>query len=172
MDSLLRIVRARLEEGIEMIQIREKDLSGRALFDLMRTVLELPNPRGAKILVNSRFDIALACGAGGVHLPANSFPPSRIRPLTGPGFLIGVSCHNIEELRCAEREGADFGLFSPIFPTKSKEAAGTPQGIGRLAEAVRSVQIPVLALGGVNAKNAADCIAAGAAGIAGISMFQ
>lgn len=166
-EPLLATIERALREGVSRIQIREKDLSARDLLTLTRRALAIDNPHGSKILVNSRLDLALAAGAHGVHLPADSPPPCELRAIAPGGFLIGVSTHTLEEVRAAAREGADFIVFGPVFAEKPRAV-----GIGALREAARAASIPVFALGGVNERNAAECAAAGAAGIAGISMFQ
>jgi len=167
---LMEHIERALSDGVEYIQIREKDLRARELCELVRSVVALPNPHGSKILVNSRLDVALACGAHGVHLPSDSVAPSEFRRLGS--FVIGVSCHTLAELRRAEGEGTDFAVFSPIFPTISKAAQGPPVGVEGLRRATRAVKVPVFALGGVTEENAGKCFAAGAAGVAGVSMFQ
>jgi thiamine-phosphate pyrophosphorylase len=170
--SLIETIAANLAAGVEWIQIREKDLSARALFDLARSALALPNPRRSKILVNSRLDVALATGAAGAHLPAGSPPPRVWRPVVPTGFLIGVSCHTVEEVSSAAAGDADYVLFGPVFQPLSKYSDRTPLGIGGLARAAAAVRIPVLALGGITSQNLGVCMEAGAAGIAGISIFQ
>ena len=154
-------------EGVEMIQIRAKQLSTRDLTDLTRGAVAAR--RSARILVNTRIDVALACGAQGVHLPAGSITPTVIRGITPPGFLIGVSCHTVEELQAAEKEGADFAVYGPVFESVTKSV--TPIGLDALRIGTASVRLPVYALGGVTAANAVLCIEGGAAGIAGISLF-
>lgn len=153
----------------DWIQIREKDLSASELLALVKRFLSVT---AAKVIVNTRMDVALAAGAGGCHLPSGSPAPSKWRKLTPARFLIGVSCHTVEEVRAAETEGANYVFFGPVFPPLSKTSPGPVQGLDELAHAASSVRIPVLALGGITEKNAPDCVAAGAAGIAAISLFQ
>ena len=153
-------------DGVDMIQIRAKELSGRALAELVQSAIRAST---SKVLVNTRTDIALACGAQGVHLPAGSIAPRTIRRITPSGFLIGVSCHTIDELKAAEQEEADFAVFGPVFPSVTK--AGTPIGLEALRAAAQAVRLPIYALGGVTGENAPLCIRAGAAGVAGISLF-
>jgi len=154
--------------GAGMIQIRAKQLCARDLLHLTSATLRVAG--NARVLVNSRLDVALAAGAHGVHLPAGSISPKRLRGIVPAQFLIGVSTHSAEELCKAEAEGADFTVLGPVFPTRSHPDA-PPLGLERFGALARSVAIPVYALGGVTRANAADCIAAGAAGIAGISFF-
>jgi thiamine-phosphate pyrophosphorylase len=170
--SLLDCIARNLQAGADWIQIREKDLPARDLCQLVNAALAMPNPRGVAILVNSRADIALAAGAAGVHLPSHSPPPHRWRTIAPKGFLIGVSCHTKEEVRTAGNEGADYVLFGPVFAPLSKDSGVLPQGLDGLANAVAATSIPVLALGGITRDNAGLCAAAGAKGIAGISLFQ
>lgn len=166
-DSLNVVARA-AALGAEMIQIRAKTLAARDLFELSRQAVSLAHE--SKVLINTRFDIALAAGAHGVHLPSHSIAPYLIRCVAPPRFLIGVSCHAIEEIRRAQEEGADFVVFGPVFRTHSKPDA-VPVGLEALRNACAAVKIPVYALGGVTEANAPSCIKAGAAGVAGISLF-
>lgn len=171
-NSLLEIIAKNLAEGVDWIQIREKDLSARELLELVKNALALPNPAGTKVLVNGRMDVALAAGAAGLHLPAGSIPARTWRGIAPPGFLIGVSCHTLPEVCGAGNEGADYVVFGPVFAPISKKSDLAARGLDGLAQAVRAVRIPVLALGGVTRENTGACIDAGAAGIAGISLFQ
>ncbi|MBI1356551.1 MAG: thiamine phosphate synthase [Acidobacteria bacterium] len=165
-DSWLRRVQ---RAGVDWIQVREKDLPGGALWQLVQGAYE---DGGGKVLINERVDMAAAADLDGVHLPSDSVGAARARRILGERALIGVSCHGVEDVRRAASEGADFAVFGPVFDTPSKRRWGTPLGLGELSNAARAVSIPVLALGGVSPKNARDCRDAGAAGVAGISMFQ
>jgi thiamine-phosphate pyrophosphorylase len=171
-DSIQRAIAA----GAGWIQIREKDLEASALMELARFAVAEMRGAAARVLINDRLDVALAANAAGVHLGEKSLPLEIViewRRSTGrKDFLIGVSCHSLEYARAAAKGGADYIFFGPVFATPSKVAFGAPQGIERLREICASVKIPVLAIGGVTSENARACIAAGAAGVAAIRLFQ
>ena len=169
-QPLLECLRGWLAAGLDYIQIREKDLPARALYELVAAVVALSNPHGTRILVNERVDVALAAGAHGVHLPSHAPSPQRIRTIMPPGFVIGVSCHSAAEVEAAEREGADFAVFGPVFESPSKLAYGPPVGVLALEQAARGRRLPVLALGGITLQNFQQCRAA--AGVAAVSLFQ
>jgi thiamine-phosphate pyrophosphorylase len=169
--------------GVDWIQLREKDFSGREWEDLVHESLRRISPLGTatRLFVNDRLEVALACGAGGVHLSENGIPVSEACRLRDEffssrneksDFLVGVSCHSLGASLGAARAGADYIYFSPIFKTPSKANYGPPQGLDRLATICRAVTIPVIAIGGVSTENAESCLQAGAAGVAAIRMFQ
>jgi thiamine-phosphate pyrophosphorylase len=160
-----------LAAGVDMLQIREKDLPAGELYRLTMQVLDLPNPHGTLVFVNSRVDVALAAGAHGVHLPANALAPAEVRRIGPAGFKVGVSCHTVEEARRAAEEGADFAVFGPVFEPLSKAGLAPPAGLEGLRQACGGSGIPVLALGGITAERALECVGRGAAGVAAISLF-
>lgn len=169
-------IRRAIAAGVDWIQIREKDLDSRSLMALARFAVAEACATRTQILVNDRLDVAAAAGAAGLHLGEQSPPLSRVVERRSssrrPDFRIGVSCHSLDAAREAERGGADYLFFGPIYATPSKAAFGAPQGIERLREVCAAVHIPVLAIGGINAENARACLDAGAAGIAAIRLFQ
>lgn len=173
---LLERIRELAQAGVDWIQLREKDLSGRASAELVRKAEEIRGElRGLhemRVLVNERLDVALAEGANGVHLAENSMPVTDTRSLAASSFLVGASVHSLERALQASAEGADYLFFGPVFATPSKAAFGPAQGLARLGEICRSVEVPVLAIGGITLENAAECLKVGAAGIAAIRLFQ
>jgi thiamine-phosphate pyrophosphorylase len=161
-----------LAGGVDWVQIREKELGGRELMALVRTVMAMPNPHSVRILVNSRVDVALAARAAGVHLPSSSIAALEWRRIIPAGFLIGVSCHSLDDVLRAEREGADYVVFGPVFAPLSKTSDLAPRRVEELRRVCGSVRIPVLALGGITWENSQSCVEAGAAGVAGITLFR
>ena len=164
---------AAVAAGIELIQLREKRLTARVLFELSEQSAALTRGSATRLLVNDRADVAAAAGAGGVHLPTQSLDAATIRRTFGEDFLIGVSTHSVAEAEVAKDDGAYFVVFGPVFATASKEKYGPPTGLARLEGVSKALApFPVLALGGVDVTNARECLRAGASGIAGISLFE
>ena len=169
LDQIAKAAAAR----IDLIQIREKRATTCLLFDLVLEATRLTRGSNTRLLVNDRADVAAGAGAEGVHLTTRSLDAGTIRRTFGAALLIGVSTHSVHEARTARHQGADFAVFGPVFETESKRAFGPAKGTRELSDVVRELQdYPVLALGGITLANADDCLAAGAAGIAGISLFD
>ncbi len=179
--ALLTKVAEAAVAGVDYIQLREKDLSTRELEALARVVVGVvrENSQATRLLVNSRTDVALAVGAHGVHLRADDVTPGEVRkmfgtsvrrPLIADHVLVAASCHAVADVVQAESEEADFAVFAPVFG-KINVPGTQPTGLAALREACQ-VNIPVFALGGINLENTASCLRAGAAGVAGIRLFQ
>jgi thiamine-phosphate pyrophosphorylase len=156
---------AALEGGARLIQLREKDLSLRHLHALAESANFLCQPAGARLLINSSLDVANAVGAGGVHLPDGGPGPAAARELLSPGTLCGVSVHSTPAAQQAAAAGADYLIFGSIFQTSSHPGAA-PAGLDALREVAASVACPVYAIGGIEPGSVADCLKAGAYGVA------
>jgi thiamine-phosphate pyrophosphorylase len=171
-SDTLRFVRAAVEAEVVLLQIREKSLPARVLYELATRAAEITRGSKTRLLVNDRADIARAAGADGVHLTSQSLPAGVVRRTFGSEFLIGVSTHSLDEARAARDGGADFVVFGPIFETESKRGFGAPQGLDKLRQVADELRgFPVLAIGGISLENAGACFDAGASGVAAISLF-
>lgn len=178
-DRQLEAIERASRAGCQLIQIREKDLGARELTDFTRAAIAVARPGGARVLVNDRLDVALASQADGVHLRQTSLTAAATREgaraAGRPDLLIGVSTHSLAEAQKAAHEGADFIVCGPVYPTRSGRVDGPskqPIGLETLAGICATIRIPVIALGGLNADNFQVALEAGAAGIAGIALFQ
>jgi thiamine-phosphate pyrophosphorylase len=167
--DLFWVLEQALDGGIKAIQLREKDLDGKELFELGEKTRQLCNRYDARFLINERIDVALAVEADGVQLGKTSIPIETARTLLGPRKLIGASIHLLAEAEKAERSGADFILFGPVYFTPSKAAYGPPQGLLALKEVVEKISLPVYAIGGIKPENIEATIRTGVRGIALIS---
>jgi thiamine-phosphate pyrophosphorylase len=164
--------------GVDLVQLREKDLSARALEELALKAMAVLAGSQTRLLINSRTDVALACGAHGVHLPANDLAASDARAIFAQAGVservIGVSTHSAAAVASAEAHGADFAVFGPVF---EKSGSMNREGLEQLRQICHRAEaaqppMPVFALGGITLENAPRCVAAGAAGIAAIRLFQ
>ena len=164
--------------GVDLVQLREKDLSARALEELALKAMAAVAGSRTRLLINSRTDVALACGAHGVHLPANDLAASEVRAIFARAGVsepvIGVSTHSAAEVASAEAHGADFAVFGPVFEKSRSASREGLEELRRICHRSEAAQppMPVLALGGITLENAPLCVAAGAAGIAAIRLFQ
>jgi thiamine-phosphate diphosphorylase len=168
-EGLLRVVGNAVNAGVELIQVREQDLEAAELSALVRQVLAIARGTPTRVVVNDRLDVALAGGADGVHLRADSFSVAAARSIAPSGFLVGRSVHTASEARAAA--DADYLIAGTVYPTASKPASRPWLGVEGLRAIVREARAPVLAIGGMTPDRVAEVASTGAAGIAGIGMF-
>jgi thiamine-phosphate pyrophosphorylase len=170
---LLDSIGAAARAGVDIIQIRERQLDDRRLFDLTRAARRVLSGTGARLVLNDRLDVALAAGADGVHLRGDSFAAARARRLAPAGFLVGRSIHSEQEAIDVQAQGGcDYLLFGTVFASDSKPAGHVPAGVEALRRVCDRVQLPVLAIGGITIHRAVEVARSGAAGIAGIRVFS
>ena len=162
------ILKQAAQAGVKAVQLREKDLTPVELFRMAEDVQDCCSRYGTKLLINDRADVAAAVGAAGVHLTEHSMPAAAARRILGDEALIGVSAHHEEGVRAAEGDGADFVMLGPVFQSPSHPRV-PPLGLHAFEKLVSQTRVPVFALGGVTPENVAQCLAAGAAGVATIS---
>jgi thiamine-phosphate pyrophosphorylase len=165
----LAVLEQALAGGVKAVQLREKDLNGKALFELAEKTRRLCDRYQASLLINDRIDVALAVDAAGVQITGVSLPVDVARNLLGPRKLLGASTHSLEEARQAQNDGADFILFGPVYLTPSKAAFGAPQGLQALKKILENVSLPVYAIGGIKAEHIAELRSLGVRGVALIS---
>ena len=164
-------VKAAAAAGVDLVQIRERDMEGRQLAHLVSRCVEAVTGTRTRVLVNDRLDVALASGAHGVHLRSDSMPADRARASTPPGFLIGRSVHAVDEAVRVSASGAvDYLLFGTVFETRSKPGQRAA-GPAMLAHVAGATTTPVLAVGGVTSETLEELAATGAAGFAAIGLF-
>jgi len=163
---LLDVLSSALAAGVCAVQLRERDLSSRALFRLAQEVRQLTTASEAQLLINDRVDVAMTLDGVGVHLRANSLPVATARKILGGQRLIGISTHSVEEVVRAEAEGADYVVLGPIYETPSKTIYGASLGVRTLEEACRVVRVPIIGIGGVTATRVEEIRRAGAFGVA------
>ena len=173
LPQTLQVIESAVRSGVSLIQIREKQITARLLFELTTKAVGIRKNSATKILVNDRADVALAANADGVHLTSKSVSAQIIRQSFPQNFIIGVSTHTLEEVLKCQADGADFVTFGPVFRTPEKEKYGVPQGIEKLAEVVETVKdFPIIALGGINEENLSEVFRVGASGVAAIRLLN
>lgn len=173
LDALVERAVLAAARGVASIQVRERDLADRDLIALVRRIRDAVGPAGPPVLVNDRADIALAAGAAGVHLRADSVAGARLRAIVPPGFVIGRSVHNLVDVDGALADGSyDYLLFGTVFPSAGKPAGHPVAGLDALREVCRRSPLPVIAIGGIDAGRVPLLEQSGAAGFAGVGMFM
>lgn len=168
--SIVDVVQAAIQGGVTVVQLREKSATTREMVEIAHVLLRVTRPAGISLIINDRLDVTLAAGADGVHVgPPDDMPAALARKILGPDALVGVSADCPAAARQAVADGADYVGVGDVFGTTSKSDAGEPIGIAGVSAVAAHVSVPVVAIGGITAANAAAVIRAGADGIALIS---
>ncbi len=168
-DAFFAAVEGALKAGVKAVQLREKDVPTRELLSMAHGMRRLTSGYGAKLFINDRTDIALCAGADGVHLGQESMPVYAVRKIAGDGVIVGVSTHSLKEAHLAEKEGADFITFGPLYQTPSKLKYGAPVGLEELNKVAGEIGIPVFGIGGIKLDTIKAVMKSGPHGIAVIS---
>lgn len=169
---MLGLVAEAVAARVTLVQLREKRLAARTLYELARRAAALTTGSATRLLVNDRADIARAANCDGVHLTTQSLDATIVRRAFGPDFLVGVSTHTHAEARGARDAGADFAVFGPVFETPSKSVYGPPLGLNALRETARALApFPIVGLGGITSENLRDVLHTGACGVAARRLF-
>jgi thiamine-phosphate pyrophosphorylase len=174
LPALLAQIDAAIDAGVDLVQVRERDLDAAVLSSFVASVLDLTRGSASRVVVNDRLDVALACGAHGVHLRGDSVPVDAVRRLAPRPFLVGSSVHSTDEIvsDSANTNAADYLIAGTVFPSASKPGAAAHLGLAGLRALVRATSVPVLAIGGVTLDRVGEVAQSGAAGIAAIGLFE
>jgi thiamine-phosphate pyrophosphorylase len=167
--DFVEVVKSALEGGVGCIQFREKGLPPRDLLPIARDLLALCREHGATFIINDHIDVALAIEADGVHLGQGDFPLPEARRIIGDEMILGASTHSVEQARQAEAEGADLINIGPVFATKTKDTPVQPVGVELITQVKEAISVPQTCMGGINADNVDQVIAAGAQRVAVVS---
>ncbi len=165
-ESVIKLAEQLAEAGVQLIQYRDKRGSARKIFEASARLVACLGPRGVRVIVNDRADIAAMVGAGGVHVGQEDLPVDRARSVCGNSLWVGVSTHNAEQLRAVDGTSADYIAVGPIFPTGTKENPDPVVGIDSLRAARKMTRKPLVAIGGITVESASEVYAAGADSIA------
>lgn len=172
-QKTLQTIRTAAENKIDLVQIREKNLPAKLVFELAAKACQITKGSKTRLLVNDRFDIAIAAGADGVHLSSTSLPINKVRQLIPGDHILGVSAHSLYEAKRAKESGANFAVFGPVFETISKPGIGNPKGLRVLSEICESLKpFPIIALGGISGENFESTLKHGASGFASIGFLN
>lgn len=170
-SALLALIDAAVDAGVDVVQLRERDLEARELAAIVAAAVARSAGSGTRVVVNDRVDVAIACGAAGVHLRGDSLPAARVRGIAPPGFIVGRSVHSVADA-IEQAPFVDYLIAGTVWATPSKPADAPLLGVDGLAAIARAVAVPVLGIGGVTIERAAMLAGAGAAGAAAIGLFQ